>query len=1075
VAVRVRRGRLAWLSVLVLLVGLIARPSGASAVGWAPSSGVLLSEVVTGAASASDEMVELYNASVADIDLGGLELVYVTSSGATVTRKQTWTALQLPAHRHLLVANSAGAWSAVADGTYSGGLSATGGSLVLRTLAGTVIDSLSWGDAASSFVETHAGAAPPAGSSLERNPGGAAGNGTDSNDNLADTALNPSPVAQALTAAPVPPITATPTPSQAPVCSWAPLATPGATPSPASTASPSPTAYPVQAPIAIAMARTLPTGALVTLSGQLTTALGLLDGGSTGYLDDGTGGMALHLDSADWPLFPAGTFVSATGVLGERHGEMTLLLGSASDIAFLAAGTRPSPLWAATGLAREDLESRLIAVQAWVTSGLQPVAGCAGATVDDGTGPLNVVVPLAVLVEADGLAPGNQVELIGVLSQVEQTADGYARYALIVTASTDIVVLSRPATPTPTPTPTPSPTPSPSPTASPTVLPIADARLLPLGAHALVRGVVTVEPGRILGDSVFAIEDGSAGIYVRLPDDAPSVALGEELEVGGSLAAPYGNLELRPATAEVRQLGAGAIPAPRALGAAEVGEATEGLLAQIVVFVDSVEGGSSGSLTLLVHDDSGSTRVFFHAPLGVDPATFRSGQRLRAIGLVGDRLGLYRLWPRDLADVTVLAEPPTPRPTVTPTPRPSASATPGGTPTATSTAAAAISIADALRRPGATVTVTGTVTTKAGLLDADGQRVTLQDGTAAILVRLPQDFATQVGRRLGVTGEVGTYYGAPQLTATRATNEGAASPAVTDLHAAPIPPSLEWRLVTVSGTIESVHRDGDAWRAELTLPGGGVPIVGLARSGIASTALEAGRAATITGIVKRAYPTASDQRLAIVPRSAADIRLGAAQQTGRPAGSSPKPGTTTPPTGDAGHPNGASPSAGRPSPRGGDVPLAALSAYQGTTVRVGGAVTGIDGALIVLADSSGSATLELVGRAAPLAATLAVDDLVNATGTVVADGDGLRVVIDDPAKLDRFPAPGQSTHSAASSSITADDYRPPDNHLAAANPAPSGPIVAFLVVLGMSVLLVVGALAIRLGWPNRILSRLRRI
>jgi len=142
---------------------------------------------------------------------------------------------------------------------------------------------------------------------------------------------------------------------------------------------------------------------------------------------------------------------------------------------------------------------------------------------------------------------------------------------------------------------------------------------------------------------------------------------------------------------------------------------------------------------------------------------------------------------------------------------------------------------------------------------------------------------------------------------------------------------------------------------------------------------------------------------------------------------------------------------------------------------VGGAVTGIDGALIVLADSSGSATLELVGRAAPLAATLAVDDLVNATGTVVADGDGLRVVIDDPAKLDRFPAPGQSTHSAASSSITADDYRPPDNHLAAANPAPSGPIVAFLVVLGMSVLLVVGALAIRLGWPNRILSRLRRI
>ena len=87
--------------------------------------------------------------------------------------------------------------------------------------------------------------------------------------------------------------------------------------------------------------------------------------------------------------------------------------------------------------------------------------------------------------------------------------------------------------------------------------------------------------------------------------------------------------------------------------------------------------------------------------------------------------------------------------------------------------------------------------------------------------------------------------------------------------------ALEWRLVTVSGVVESVSRDGAAWRAELTIGGGSIPIAGLERSGIASTALIEGRSASVTGIVKRAYPTATDQRFAVVPRSLADITLGA--------------------------------------------------------------------------------------------------------------------------------------------------------------------------------------------------------
>src|SRR5688500_13714116 len=67
---------------------VVVNPLGALAqtVSWPVSAGLLVSEVVTGGASASDEFVEIYNASLDSLDLGGLELVYVTSSGSTVTR-----------------------------------------------------------------------------------------------------------------------------------------------------------------------------------------------------------------------------------------------------------------------------------------------------------------------------------------------------------------------------------------------------------------------------------------------------------------------------------------------------------------------------------------------------------------------------------------------------------------------------------------------------------------------------------------------------------------------------------------------------------------------------------------------------------------------------------------------------------------------------------------------------------------------------------------------------------------------------------------------------------------------------
>ena len=218
-----------------------------AAVAWPTSRGLLIAEIVTGGASASDEYIELTNAGPASVDLNGLELAYASSAGTSATKRVGWTApLLLGPGRHLLIANSAGIFAARADATYTAGIAATGGEVVLRPTGGTPIDAVGWGDATNSFVEGSPAAAPDAGSSIERKPGGSAGNVTDSNNNANDFALNAAPIAEDLAAParPMPGATPTPTPSRTP----APTPTPVPTPAPTPRTSPSPTPVPTPVP-----------------------------------------------------------------------------------------------------------------------------------------------------------------------------------------------------------------------------------------------------------------------------------------------------------------------------------------------------------------------------------------------------------------------------------------------------------------------------------------------------------------------------------------------------------------------------------------------------------------------------------------------------------------------------------------------------------------------------------------------------------------------------------------------------------------------------------------------------------
>ena len=88
---RARRAGLSALIVpVILVIGLAPaqqpRPDDGlpvADVSW-PASTLVVSEVQTGGTSASDEFVEVANQGSASVDLGGLELVYVTSTGGTI-------------------------------------------------------------------------------------------------------------------------------------------------------------------------------------------------------------------------------------------------------------------------------------------------------------------------------------------------------------------------------------------------------------------------------------------------------------------------------------------------------------------------------------------------------------------------------------------------------------------------------------------------------------------------------------------------------------------------------------------------------------------------------------------------------------------------------------------------------------------------------------------------------------------------------------------------------------------------------------------------------------------------------
>jgi hypothetical protein len=160
-----------------------AKDSAPSAL--APCASLFINEVQVAGASASDEYVEIYNASAVACNAAGWKLVYRAATGTSDGILFQGLA-SVPGHGFVVVGGTG--FSGPKDGTLAGGLAAAGGQLQLRDSADVARDSLGYGTAAGAFVQGVAADAPAAGHSIGRTPDGAT-----TLDNAADFHALPTP------------------------------------------------------------------------------------------------------------------------------------------------------------------------------------------------------------------------------------------------------------------------------------------------------------------------------------------------------------------------------------------------------------------------------------------------------------------------------------------------------------------------------------------------------------------------------------------------------------------------------------------------------------------------------------------------------------------------------------------------------------------------------------------------------------------------------------------------------------------------------------------------------------------
>ena len=319
---------------------------------------LMFTEILTGAASASDEYVQIEATGEGVTPLSDVELIYRSASGLTTRRLVSLAALPpLAAGGRLLLANAAGSAAGQALLTWSDGIASSGGALLLRKISAPseIIDAVAWGSAAVAAGGEGAPVAAPASGVVIQRHRDFSGAPVDSNENSSDFTLY---------SGPTPTPTATPTP--------APTATPTATPTPSPT------------PLSVSSAREAAIGTRFFVSGVVVAVQGELAEAGLLALQDPVSGAGIFVlaplmsgsEATSAPLV-RGSLVAAEGLLTLRRQTLTLVASSAPRVA--GSGTALPPLTVQRPVAGawgwEAWEGRRVRVSGTIAGSAQSLAG----------------------------------------------------------------------------------------------------------------------------------------------------------------------------------------------------------------------------------------------------------------------------------------------------------------------------------------------------------------------------------------------------------------------------------------------------------------------------------------------------------------------------------------------------------------------------------------------------------------------------------------------------------------------------------------------------------------------------
>jgi hypothetical protein len=224
-------------------------------------------------------------------------------------------------------------------------------------------------------------------------------------------------------------------PPVSPSSSTAPSTDPEPSPSPAASGAPGTLST-------IADARAAARNAQLTVRGVVTLASDTIESGSA-VIQDASGAILLRLGDEAGSL-QLGELVQVDGVRSTKSGMESLRVSAAPHR--LGAAPDPGALQVRSGEAGEALEARVVVVRGGlVASARRASSGLVSFDLDDGSGPLRVILGAPLAADDAALERGTWVEVIGVLGQETTGAAPLSGYRVWPRHATEVRILA-PAT-----------------------------------------------------------------------------------------------------------------------------------------------------------------------------------------------------------------------------------------------------------------------------------------------------------------------------------------------------------------------------------------------------------------------------------------------------------------------------------------------------------------------------------------------------------------------------------------------------------------------------------------------------